>query len=109
MIRRGVVLGVLLMAFAMPSVATASWNNNSAGGAASKARVIADGNTPTTTISGRNVTVDWTASTISGGGPSADGYIVQRYDTLGNQQSTGSSCSGTIAALTCTETNVAAG
>ena len=93
----------------LPATAAGNWNGTGGGGAAAKARTIGAGNTPTTSINGRNVTVTWTASGISGGGPNADGYIVKRYDTSNNQQSIGASCSGTVTGLTCTESNVPSG
>jgi hypothetical protein len=43
------------------------------------------------------------------GGGAVSGYTVERYDTGGNAQTVGSGCSGTIAALTCTETSVPGG
>jgi hypothetical protein len=66
------------------------------------------GATPSVSVTGRNVTVSWTASTI--GGVSVAGYTVSRYDagTLA-LQTIGSSCSGTIVALTCTESAVPPG
>jgi hypothetical protein len=59
-------------------------------------------------VSNRSVTVSWSASTMPGGG-AVSGYAVKRYDTNGNAQTIGSGCSGTVAALTCTETAVPAG
>src|SRR4029079_11222547 len=72
----------------------------------SKARALPTGNTPTTSISGRNVTVSWTTSSFSGGRPNINDYTVKRYNTGGSQQTIGASCTGTISALTCTENNV---
>jgi hypothetical protein len=66
------------------------------------------GATPTLSVAGSNVTMTWTASTI--GGTSVTAYTVRRYDanTLA-PQTIGSSCSGTVSALTCTEAAVPAG
>jgi hypothetical protein len=66
------------------------------------------GNTPTASVAGRSVTVSWAASNLPDGTAIAS-YTVTRYDTSGNVQTIGSGCSGTIAALTCTESAVPAG
>ncbi len=51
----------------------------------------------------------WTASSYTNGGAAA-GYLVRRYNaSTGVLQTVGSACSGTITALTCTETGVPAG
>ena len=51
----------------------------------------------------------WTASSYTNGGTAA-GYIINRYNaTTGVVQTIGSACTGTIAALTCTENGVPAG
>ena len=99
----------LVAVFGLVAVAVASWNSNGAGSAYSKARSLPTGNTPTTSINGRNVTVSWTTSSYPGGGPNINDYTVKRYDTGGVQQSIGASCSGTVSALTCTESNVPSG
>ncbi len=95
-----------LAAFLFPGVAMASWDHGGSGNGYSKARSLPAGNTPTTSISGRNVIVSWSASSFAGGGPSVSDYTVKRYDTGGAVQSIGANCSGTISALTCTENNV---
>jgi IPT/TIG domain len=78
------------------------------GSGAASAASVGQGATPTTTLVGQSVTVSWTASTLSNG-HAVDGYLVRRYDTNGNLQTIGSGCSGTIAALNCTEAGVPAG
>jgi hypothetical protein len=86
----------------------ASWAPPGTGSASSRARTMPVGNTPSASVSGRNVTVSWSASSFSGG-DQVSGYTVKRYNTSGVQQTIGSACSGTISALTCTEQGVASG
>jgi hypothetical protein len=64
------------------------------------------GNAPAATVSGRNVSLSWPAS--SGAAP-VDGYVVRRYDAGGAEHSVGADCSGTVAGLSCTEHAVPAG
>jgi hypothetical protein len=107
-VRRGIsiLLGVTLVAL-LPVSAFAGWSSPGAGSGYSQARALASGNVPTGTVSGRSVTVSWTAS---GGTVPVSGYVVKRYDsTTGVVQTIGSGCSGTIAGLTCTEQAVPGG
>jgi hypothetical protein len=66
------------------------------------------GNAPSVSVLGRNVTVTWTASSFSGG-PVVNAYRVGRYNGALVAQTVGASCSGAVAALTCTEAAVPAG
>jgi hypothetical protein len=102
------ILVLLLAPTFDASEAQASWNHLAAGQGYSRARSVSAGSVPTASVSGRNVTVSWSASSLSGGG-SVDGYIIKRYDTSGQAQTIGSACSGTVSALSCTEADVAAG
>src|SRR5436309_9450282 len=106
--RRVLAAMILVTAIATlaPSAANASWQSVGSGSGYSRAQTMPAGNTPTATVSGRNATASWTASS---GSVSVTGYVVKRYDTSGSQQTIGASCSGTIAATTCTETAVPAG
>jgi hypothetical protein len=89
--------------------AWAGWSATGSGAGSSKARTMPAGNTPTVSVSGRNVTVSWTQSSFSGGA-AVSGYAIKRYDTTsGAVQAIGSGCSGTITALTCTENAVPSG
>ena len=72
-----------------------TWQVDGTGKAYSKATSVGAGNVPTTSVTGRNVTVNWSASSVSGG-PAATGYVVKRYNGAGAQQTIGSGCSGTI-------------
>jgi hypothetical protein len=106
--RRGARIAVLAFALAawLPAAAAASWSSLGSGRGYSKAQALSSGSVPTATASVRSVTVSWTAS---GGSVPVAGYAVKRYDTNGISQMVGSGCSGTIAALTCTEQAVPGG
>jgi hypothetical protein len=107
--RRAVVaLSIAVAALAFASAALASWQSSGSGSGYSRAKTIPAGNTPSANVSNRKVTVSWSASTLPGGG-AVGGYLVNRYNTGGTQQTIGADCSGTIAALTCTEKAVPAG
>jgi hypothetical protein len=110
--RRAFVLAWLVIATAAavaPGAAWAGWSAGASGSASAKAQIMPTGNTPTVSVSNRNVTVSWTASTLPGGA-AVSGYTVKRYDASTDAlQTIGASCAGTIAGLTCTETSVAPG
>jgi hypothetical protein len=105
---RIVLIAIAFAAAAHATAANAAWTGTGAGSHYAKAASMPTGQTPTASVSNRSVTVSWAASTLPGGG-AVSGYVVRRYDTSGNLQTIGSGCSGTIAALTCTETAVPAG
>jgi hypothetical protein len=105
--RLGLIVAATAAAlFGYVALAQAGWNNSGSGGTYSKARTVPTGSTPTTSINGRNVTVSWTTSSFAGGGPNISDYTVKRYNTGGTVQSIGANCSGTVSALTCTESNL---
>ena len=102
-------LAVAMLVAAGPGVALASWAAGGTGSGSSKAVSMPSGNAPTVSVTGRNVTVSWTASNLPGPTP-VNGYVVDRYDAGTNaSQTVGASCSGTVAALTCTEAATPAG
>src|SRR4051794_1706476 len=105
---RAVLIGMAIAAAALPAAATAAWTHGGSGAPTAKAVAMPTGSTPTASVSNRSVTVSWSASTMPGGG-AGSGYVVKRYNTSGTIQTIGSGCSGTIAALTCTETAVPGG
>ena len=105
---RAILIGMAFAAAAQPAAATAAWTHTGSGTPTAKAVSMPTGATPSASVSNRSVTVSWSASTMPGGG-AVSGYLVKRYDTNGNAQTIGSGCSGTIAALTCTETSVPGG
>ena len=104
---RGLLLAAVLVCCVAPGVASAAWSGTGTGNGQAVAAALPAGGTPTATVSGRSVTVSWAATTLLG--QNADGYTITRYDSSGAAQSIGSGCSGTITALTCTETSVPAG
>lgn len=90
------------------SGAWAYWSAGSAAGGsgAASAATVPQGATPTAVPAGTSVTVSWAASTLSNG-TAVSGYIIKRYNATTNVvQTIGSGCSGTITALTCTETAI---
>src|SRR4051812_10045560 len=108
--RVGLVVAIVAATvFSFVAFAAAGWNGSGSGGTYSKARALPTGNTPTTSITGRNVTVSWTTSSFAGGGPNISDSTVKPYNTGGTVQTIGANCSGTISALTCTENNAPSG
>ncbi|MEA2352750.1 MAG: hypothetical protein QOJ14_1164, partial [Thermoleophilaceae bacterium] len=105
---RTVLIAIAIAAVTPVTAANATWSGAGAGSHYVKAVSMPAGSTPTASVSNRSVTVSWAASTMPGGGAIAS-YVVKRYDTIGNVQTIGSGCSGTISALTCTETAVPGG
>jgi hypothetical protein len=106
---RWFLIAVAVVAVGFPGGATASWSLSRSGSSAAKAKTLGAGNVPTGTVSGHKVTVTWSASSYTNGGAPA-GYLINRYNaTTGVLQTIGANCSGTIAALTCTENGVPAG
>jgi hypothetical protein len=89
-----------------PAAAFAAWSSPGAGKGYTKARSMGAGTAPTTSVTGRSVTVSWTAPAS---GPPVDGYIINRYSSGGVAQSVGANCSGTVTGLSCTESNVPSG
>ncbi len=99
------MLATLALA-ASSAPAAGAWEDHGSGSAYSGATSMPSGNAPTATVSGRNVSLSWSAS--SGTVP-VDGYVVRRYDAGGAQHSVGADCSGTVPGLSCTEHAVAPG
>jgi hypothetical protein len=102
------LFAALIAVAALPVPALAGWQVGGTGKAYSKATSIVAGNAPTASVSGRNVTVNWSASSVSGG-PTAASYAIKRYNGSGQQQTIGSGCSGTITGTSCTENAVQPG
>jgi hypothetical protein len=100
---------VVVILVAQSGTAYGQWGLSSAGAAASRAETMPSGNPPTTSVSGRNVTVSWTQSNFTDAGAQVNGYLVRRYDSGGQAQTVLSGCSGTISVLACTEQAVPAG
>lgn len=99
----------VVVAVGFPGGAAAGWLLSGSGSGAAKAKTLGSGNAPAGSVSGRKVTVTWTASSYTNGGAPA-GYVVRRYNaTSGVVQTIGNACTGTISGLTCTENGVPAG
>lgn len=102
---------MLLLVAVMPiGTASAAWQSDANGAAASAAKTMPVGNVPNPPIAaGRNVTVTWSASPFAGGG-SVPAYVVRRFQALTSAESVVlATCSGLVAATTCTENNVPPG
>ena len=73
----------------------ASFTSGGSGSGTIGAQSIPQAEAPDAVVTGRNVTVSWSTTTMSGGTP-APGYVVRRYDIGGSQATILSNCSGTI-------------
>ncbi len=100
---------VASLVVATPGIAQAAWTAAATAKGYAKADSVPQGNTPTTSVNGRDVTVSWPVSRFLNTTPVA-GYTVRRFNSsTGVPQTVLASCTGTIAALTCTEFGVAPG
>jgi hypothetical protein len=90
----------------LSSAALAAWGSNGSGPSYAKARSLPAPAAPTTSVTGRNVTVSWTAP---GGSVPITGYLVKRYNGSDVEQTVLADCTGTIATTSCTEKAVPAG
>ncbi|MGZ6545128.1 MAG: hypothetical protein ACXVEI_07435 [Actinomycetota bacterium] len=101
---------VASLVVATPGIAQAAWTATAATPKGyAKAVSVPSGNTPTTSVNGRDVTVSWAVARFPNTTPVA-GYTVRRFDSsTGVPQTVLASCTGTIATLTCTEFGVAPG
>ncbi|MFL5797130.1 MAG: beta strand repeat-containing protein [Actinomycetota bacterium] len=98
------VLGVL----AATTLALAAWLATGAGAASAASTYVNPGQSPSGTVSGRDVTVAWSASGLHNGAP-VGGYVIRRYDGSNVAQTVGSGCAGTVSGLSCSESGVAPG
>lgn len=110
LLRAGPVAALAVFAvFALlMGTAWAAWSAAGTGSGRVASQSVPQGNTPTVSLSVRNVTVSWAAVTLSGGTPAA-GYRLARYPSTGTTAQSMTSCTGVIAALSCTETSVPVG
>jgi len=100
---------VVLTSLLAVGSADAAWTQERAGVGVIRATAVGSGNVPALSKVGNSVKLTWAASSLANG-TAVSGYIVRRYNALtGAEASVGSNCAGTIAALTCTETQVARG
>jgi len=100
------VVGALLAA----ASAQAAWTPTRSGAAFGRATSVGQGNAPSgAKVNGKDVRLTWTATTLTNGA-AVDGYLVRRYNAAtGAEATVAANCSGTVAALTCTESNVPKG
>jgi hypothetical protein len=99
-------LAVAVFVAAGPGVALASWLAGGTGAVYAGAGGLTTGATPTASVTGRNVSVTWSASQLPDA-TDVNGYQILRYDDGTDlPQSVGSACSGTVITLTCTEAGV---
>ncbi len=103
----GWLLAVILLACAGPAVASAAWSGSGAVTGQAQAATMPSGAAPTVSATGHSVTLSWNAGTLLG--QSLNGYTVKRYSAGGVAQTVGAGCSGTITAVSCTESAVPAG
>ena len=75
---RSLVIAIAAALLVVPT-ASAAWSRSAIGGGAAQAKALGTGNIPTATVSGKKVTVTWSASTFSNGG-TVPGYVVRRYN-----------------------------
>ncbi|WOH18552.1 hypothetical protein IRJ34_19730 [Paenarthrobacter sp. GOM3] len=101
-----IVVGILLVTWGGPA-ASAFWSTvSSSNFAAAKADTVNQGAKPTAAVGlAGSVTVTWTASTTAAG-KSTTGYSIARYAsaTGGTRVGAAGTCTGTVAALSCTDT-----
>lgn len=103
------VLAAVLATVMTVGVASASWNPTGSGSASAVALSVPDANQPSVSVSSLTVTVNWSATTISG--TAASSYTVWRTDTAGNNPvvPTSGTCSTNVTGTSCTETNTPSG
>ena len=102
------VIAVVLAAATLAAGAVAGWRPAGAGTGSAKGKAMPNGNKPAGAVASHDVTVSWAGSTFSSGG-SVPGYKVRRYDLLGNLQTVGGACAGTVSGTSCVETAVPTG
>lgn len=90
-------------------VAAAGWFVPSTAGGRGRALIMPSGQAASASVTGRNVTVTWTKSTLPNGTDVQD-YQVTRYDASSGVPSAPlGTCSGNVTGLTCTETGAPSG
>lgn len=105
---RGKRLGALLLALLVVPAAAGAWSATGGGTSAAAAASMPTGSTPGAVAVLTTVTVTWPA--VSVGGSGVAGYVVKRYETLSGSLSTiGGSCTGIVAATTCSDSGVPLG
>ncbi len=102
-------LGVLVGVLVVPGLALAAWTAAGSGDASTKAFAMPTGDVPAVSVTGRNVSLSWTASAFPNGDPVA-GYLVRRYPAGGGPAETVlPGCAGVQNSTSCVESAVPAG
>ena len=99
-----VLCTMTIAATCTPRTALAAFSAAGAGSGSSGAQSIPASAAPIATAVGRNVTVSWQTTTLSGG-TAAPQYVVRRYDAAGVLQTIGANCL-TVTTTSCIENNV---
>jgi hypothetical protein len=102
---------LLVVWIGSPGIAAlAAWGVVASGVGRVSALTLSAGSAPSTSVSGRTVTLSWTASTEPNGASATD-YIVKRYDSGGASQQViySGSCASSVAGTTCSESGVPPG
>ena len=109
---RGIAFLAALVVFSLAgSGVWAYWSAGPgiAGNGAAAATTVGAGAMPTAVSAGTTVNLSWTASTLASG-TAVSGYVVKRYNaTTLAVQTILSSCAGTVALTSCTESSVPTG
>lgn len=90
-----------------PLTASAQWSLGAAGVGRAVAQTVPATATPTVSLSKQDVTVSWSATTLSGGTP-VSGYVVRRYNASLVQQTILANCAS-VTTNSCVEQNVPTG
>ena len=100
--RLSVIVVTAVLAVAAP--VSAAWLASGSGTGTGRATAVSTAATPTASVTGRTVTLSWTATTLATGAP-VTGYRVTRVNTVtaATTSATGG-CAGTVAATSCVET-----
>lgn len=97
-----------IAAFSLSQAAVGGWQSQGSGAGATAAKTMPGGNVPSGSAVGSNVTLSWSASAFASG-ESVSGYVVKRYDALGNPSSALAGCAGVVSGTSCTENGVPIG
>ncbi|MDQ3620792.1 MAG: hypothetical protein M3391_11825 [Actinomycetota bacterium] len=104
------VMTVVSLLSCVSGSALARWNPGSSNTKSySQGRTMPAGNTPTASVTARNVAVSWSGNQFPAGTP-LNTYVVTRYDVATNTAQTMlSNCNGIVTGTTCTEQAVPPG
>jgi hypothetical protein len=110
MMRRVLAGGVAVLAITAgiaaltpaPAFAVSYWRTTASGAGRALAQSIPGPAAPVAVVNGPQVTVTWSATTMSGGSP-VPGYVVRRYNQSNVSQTVNANCSGTVTTTSCVE------